>query len=106
MCVCGEVLWILLRASTGRTWTTCGLDGVGSEMGDCRVEGYFDGDGGACRLRKQQPALQGCEGGQGKMVGVGVGSQLPGDHHGPERVNEEALPLFEDRHCLCPSLLV
>ena len=75
-------------------------------MGDCRVEGYFDGDGGACRLGRQQPALEGCEGGQGQMVEVGVGSQLPGEHHGPERVNDEVLALLEGRRCFCPGLLV
>ena len=61
-------------------------------MGDCRVEGDLDRDGGACRFGQQQPALQGCHGGQGQTVQVGISAHLPGDHHGPQRAYEQVLP--------------
>ena len=57
-------------SAAGSRGTASSLDGERSQVGDRGVERRFDGKGGACRLGQQQPAFEGCQGGQRQTVKV------------------------------------
>jgi len=65
--------------AVGRTGAGSGSPGhgggVGANRGERGVEGRFERGSVASGLGEEQPALNGCQQGEGEQVDVGVGAQ-------------------------------